>query len=830
MAVTFIEYSSSPGITSTSCVIARPTNLTVGDLMVAHCVWGLAVTIYPPDSSWTQIQQAPSQSGNNYQGAIFYKVATLSDTISTSFTFTSNGSYANRGAISTFSGQDLEIPIGDSCSRNRTSNDIETGAVFPVPIIGYYPNDCMIAFFGQGRTRNSISGWTLSEDDPGLTERYDINTPYTATLGMACAVRHSNTSFSGSAIIDDPNAVSNVGMLIAIQPRDTTDQSSSSSSSSSSLSSSSSSSSSAYYGSYYVCGDLSPDAEGEYTYAGFGKPHPESPIWEMLPIPDFNYWQLNDTYYLAVLIIGECFPIIFDFDEEDFICHGWSGTAGSCSLIGAYDPAGACPTYGVADVSLTPCEDHSSSSSSSTEVRSSSSSSTEIRSSSSSSSSSTEIRSSSSSSYHQSLIVQTSKYESPWPADGFIQFNLDNTPQEGNILLAFTLAHQSVTRNVTPPDASWTNIDTIKYGGYIGMDVWLHEVAFGDGTSYTFNISGLPLEFCSGILYEATNIDTENPIDQHGIVANAAPTVISSPIVTPSVLNTLAISACCTCAGSVPPPENNPAINPEWTLGPTAVPQWESTFGSAESYDDKAVAIVLLRTKENSSSSSIDSSSSSSSGDKFSPLQIPGLMAWWDSSSITGKNDGDPISVWNDSSGNGNTITTYAAATDGTYKTNVLNGKPIVRFLNTTMSCANPDSQMTNIRSVFFVVNHRTGNQDWAYIAGGDSGLNSVTYHGGSGTDLISTNYCDGNLANGKGYVNGVLTAIGSMQKSTSYTIYTFITVGNINTSGLSYYTRGASREWNGDYAEAIFYDSPLSDIDRVKVETYLSSKYAIPT
>jgi len=627
MSISFIEYSSSPGAIGTNCIIPKPPNLVVGNLMMAHCVWGMAATIYPPDLSWTQIEQAPSQSGDNYQGAVFYKVATSDDTSATNFIFTTKNydiessssdegvSYANRGVISTFSGQDLEIPIGDSCSRNRSSHNIETGSLFPVPVENYYPNNCMIVFYGQGRTRNSISGWTLSEGDPGLIEKYDLNTPYTATLSMACSVRYANTSFYGSAIIDDPNSVSNVGILVAIQPRDTTDQSSSSSSSSSSISSesssslsseSSSSSSSYEEATYYVCGDIDPDVTGEYYYGGYGDPFG---IVGSLVENEYNYWTRNIggiDHYLTnfddQMIMGTFYyRIISDLEMH----YGWVSYSESVlqPIIGDY-PYNQ-ESMGTAYVENTPCEEYSSSSSSSTEVSSSSSSSTYAMTS-----------SSSSSSHPISLIVQTSKYESPWPAEGFIQFNLDNTPQENNILLAFTLAHQSIPRNVTPPDASWTNIDTIKYGGYIGMDVWWHKVEIGDGTSYTFNISGMPLEFCSGIIYEVTNIDTTNPVNQHGIIGNTAPTVISSPIVTPSVLNTFAISACCTCVGFADtPPENNPTIDSGWILGPTAVPQWESTFGSYKNslttdtvtpisntfifgspqiYDDKAVAIVLL--------------------------------------------------------------------------------------------------------------------------------------------------------------------------------------------------------------------------------------------
>lgn len=48
-------------------------------------------------------------------------------------------------------------------------------------------------------------------------------------------------------------------------------------------------------------------------------------------------------------------------------------------------------------------------------------------------------------------------------------------------------------------------------------------------------------------------------------------------------------------------------------------------------------------------------------------------------SAITGLNDGDPVSTWPDSSGNGHDVTAAGTARP-LYKTNILNGKPVVRF------------------------------------------------------------------------------------------------------------------------------------------------------
>lgn len=117
--------------------------------------------------------------------------------------------------------------------------------------------------------------------------------------------------------------------------------------------------------SYYVCGTITPNATGEYVYGGNGRPHPESPTWSLIPfeIPAFDYWQLNDTYYLALITmpaIESSTAVIFDFNEANELCHQW-GIGSATSLVGTYEPLAGegvtegCDTSGVATVSLTPC-------------------------------------------------------------------------------------------------------------------------------------------------------------------------------------------------------------------------------------------------------------------------------------------------------------------------------------------------------------------------------------------------------------------------------------------------------------------------------------------
>ena len=62
------------------------------------------------------------------------------------------------------------------------------------------------------------------------------------------------------------------------------------------------------------------------------------------------------------------------------------------------------------------------------------------------------------------------------------------------------------------------------------------------------------------------------------------------------------------------------------------------------------------------------------------PTDITGLRLWLKADAITGKVDTDPIATWPDSSGNGFDIGQATSAKQPLYRTNQLNGLPIVRF------------------------------------------------------------------------------------------------------------------------------------------------------
>lgn len=64
----------------------------------------------------------------------------------------------------------------------------------------------------------------------------------------------------------------------------------------------------------------------------------------------------------------------------------------------------------------------------------------------------------------------------------------------------------------------------------------------------------------------------------------------------------------------------------------------------------------------------------------FSPAFISNLKIWLQANQITGLNDGDAVTTWSDSSGNGYNATQSTGSLKPLYKTNIKNGLPVVRF------------------------------------------------------------------------------------------------------------------------------------------------------
>ncbi len=231
----------------------------------------------------------------------------------------------------------------------------------------------------------------------------------------------------------------------------------------------------------------------------------------------------------------------------------------------------------------------------------------------------------------------------------------------------------------------------------------------------------------------------------------------------------------------------------------------------------------------------------------FSPSDLANLALWLKADALA-LNDGDAVSTWTDSSGNSRHATQTGASTlMPTYKTNIINGKPVVRFdggdyLSHSVIASDPTAL-----TIFIVAKRGTG--AITMVAWGHRSettrLIQVSY-ASNATDLVLQLRSSGNSikqptivsvtpANAHIYTARFNKAGNSHQlwynggsvasDTTAFGAETFTssleTVGAGNNGSYGF-------NFTGDMAEQIIYDAVLSDTNRGKVETYLASKYAI--
>ena len=225
----------------------------------------------------------------------------------------------------------------------------------------------------------------------------------------------------------------------------------------------------------------------------------------------------------------------------------------------------------------------------------------------------------------------------------------------------------------------------------------------------------------------------------------------------------------------------------------------------------------------------------------FNPTDIAGLQLWLDASQIVGLNDGDAVGTWSDASGNGRNATQATASKKPVFKTNVQNGKPVIRldgvddFMTTSFAYA------AGAKTVFVVAKS-------ASVAGYTRAVSSIPDFGlYIGTDILNNNVSTF-LGNSAGVWND--TSVNT--PNANWSTFKLVTLHTDNVT-LTPYVNGTAQNtkngatgaltgiqigtfdngiygqlWNGDVAEVICYDSALSAGDLVQVTDYLAAKWGL--
>ena len=202
------------------------------------------------------------------------------------------------------------------------------------------------------------------------------------------------------------------------------------------------------------------------------------------------------------------------------------------------------------------------------------------------------------------------------------------------------------------------------------------------------------------------------------------------------------------------------------------------------------------------------------------PAGVTDAALWLDAAQLTGLIDGQTVSTWTDMSGSGNSP--VAAGGVATYRANVVNGQPVVRFSadgNATFNF----TRISTIRTVFWVLKNTNPGEHFML---GDSG--SYDFHAGNPA-LWNGTYVHANIQNGKTRLMGsVINGTATTLPSSSFSLVSLITAGNVVANQLSLDRGIGGRSWAGDMAEVVIYTRALSTAEELAVNIYLANKYGL--
>ena len=203
-----------------------------------------------------------------------------------------------------------------------------------------------------------------------------------------------------------------------------------------------------------------------------------------------------------------------------------------------------------------------------------------------------------------------------------------------------------------------------------------------------------------------------------------------------------------------------------------------------------------------------------------------GLLAHWNAEDITGVANGAQVDFWENSHNPGTYDLTRMGGTPA-YDAGMpgLNGHAAVVF-----GIGGGDwfefTDITTVRTVFWVLRDAAGG-DIQFLLGDDG---SHHFHGDDNGDIWHPAHAHNNVKNGTTELNGTVIDGRTTQHPTDFGIISVVTTGNTQASRVSHDRAIAARSWEGEIAEILIYDTPLTSDDEDAVGGYLSWKYGLAT
>jgi autotransporter-associated beta strand protein len=210
-----------------------------------------------------------------------------------------------------------------------------------------------------------------------------------------------------------------------------------------------------------------------------------------------------------------------------------------------------------------------------------------------------------------------------------------------------------------------------------------------------------------------------------------------------------------------------------------------------------------------------------------------GLVLRMDASKITGTSDGAQLNTWADTSGLGNNAVRQSGSSAGypKYVASGINGQPVVRFNSSsgTTSDFMRFTRITNMRSVFWVLKENSRASGTRFLLG-DSNTYDFCRGDIPNGPLWHRNFSSANIRNGStklmgNTINGITTSL----PSGSFQMVSLVTTGNVQADQICQ-DRSNQGSWEGDIAEILVYNRPLTANEEAAVGSYLATKYGLTT
>ena len=231
-------------------------------------------------------------------------------------------------------------------------------------------------------------------------------------------------------------------------------------------------------------------------------------------------------------------------------------------------------------------------------------------------------------------------------------------------------------------------------------------------------------------------------------------------------------------------------------------------------------------------------------GVPFSPYTISGLKLWLDArvgvfsdAGTTLAVNSDPAYQWNDQSENGNHLVQSIVGNMPIFKTGMLNGKPVISSDGVDDSMVTTfGSLLSQPNTIFIVFSITAGSFQKQFFDSADPSF--INRHGMYGESSNKFALISGGTAS---ELNGIITV------PTLFSVYSIIfnnasselftngvsggtgNPGSDAMGGIRVFSNSTPAGWAAmDVAEILVYNSLLSNSQRMSVEAYLNTKYAI--